>query len=438
MIEPRILKGFRDSLPRQELRRKELITILQEVFSSFGLVPIDTPVLEYTEVLLGKGGGETDKQVYTFTDHGGRSVAMRFDLTVPFARYMAGHAHELPLPFKRYHIDKVWRGENTQKGRYREFFQCDFDIVGIDHVSADFEILLIINESLKRLGIPSFSVHISHRGIFNSFLETLGIASCAQDVLKCVDKIQKIGKTEVEAQLTELITGPQAREVLAFITTSGTPREVLHELGRLSKKAQDHVMRMTALADYAEEAGCGDTLVVNPSITRGLDYYTGVVYETFLHEMESIGSICSGGRYNDLASLYTKKQLPGVGASIGLDRLLAALEEIAKPDERSSTADVLIICMDENRMGAYQRTACRLREAGLHVEVFLTKRRIPQQFSYAQKVGIPLALILGEEELESGTYTLRNLHTRTQQQCETLECLVSCCRLLTGKKESCL
>ncbi len=433
MIEPRILKGFRDSLPQQELRRKDLITCLESVFSSFGLVPIDTPVLEYTEVLLGKGGGETDKQVYTFTDHGGREVAMRFDLTVPFARYMASHAHELPLPFKRYHVDKVWRGENTQKGRYREFYQCDFDIVGIDHVSADFEILLIINESLKRLGIPAFSVHLSHRGIFNSFLADLGIADRAPDILRCVDKMQKIGLSEVEAQLQEIITIQQTRDVLAFISASGTPLEVLSALGDLCGKAQEHIHRLSILTDFAMDAGCADTLVINPSITRGLDYYTGVVYETYLDELEAIGSICSGGRYNDLASLYTKQKLPGVGASIGLDRLLAALDELSDTPSRSSTADVLVICMDESRMGDYQRIACRLREAGLHAEVSLTKRRLPQQFSYAERVGIPLALILGEEELESGTYTLRDLQSRMQERLQSIEKLVNRCRLLTGK-----
>lgn len=414
MIEPRVLKGFRDALPEQELARQEIIHSLTETFSSFGFVPIDTPVLEYRDVLLGKGGGETDKQVYAFRDHGKREVAMRFDLTVPFARFMAAHVNELSLPFKRYHIDKVWRGENTQKGRYREFYQCDFDIVGIDHVSADFEILFLMHQALTNLGLPEFTINISHRGVFNAFLETLGIREAGPDILRIVDKLQKIGSSEVISQLQEYVTGTQAQDIITFITADGTPEEILDTLRRLCGRETDELTRLRQLISYAQTAGFGGCLALNPSITRGLDYYTGVVFETFLKDLPGIGSVCSGGRYNDLASLYTKHHLPGVGSSIGLDRLMAALDELGLQRRRSSSVEIMIFCMDEKHMGSYQQTASRLRSSGFHTEVYLTKRKMQQQFSYAEKRMVPLGLMIGEAELNTGSYTLRDLSTRDQ------------------------
>ncbi len=433
MIVPRVLKGFRDSLPRQELARRKTVGLLAEAFESFGFVPIDTPVLEYREVLLGKGGGETDKQVYSFTDHGGRDVAMRFDLTVPFARYMASHVNELSLPFKRYHIDKVWRGENTQKGRYREFYQCDFDIVGADHVSADFEILFLMYSALKHIGIPSFHIHVSHRGIFNAFLEKLGLLDRSADILRIVDKLQKVGEEAVSAQLQELVSPRDAESVLQFIGASGTPEDVLDTLKSLCGEDQEHIIRLEQLLAAARSAGCIDAVVLNPSITRGLDYYTGVVFETFLDDLPGIGSICSGGRYNDLASLYTKHHLPGVGASIGLDRLAAALEELTDAETRSSCSDILILCLDENHMGFYQKTAADLRRQGLNTEVFLTKKKLQQQFSYAEKQMIPLALLLGEDEITSGGCSLKDLKRREQYRLDTMDSLAQRCReLLDG------
>ncbi len=430
MIEPRVLKGFRDSLPEQEISKRAAIRNLASTFESFGFVPIDTPVLEYRDVLLGKGGGETDKQVYGFTDHGGRDVAMRFDLTVPFARFMAAHVNELLLPFKRYHIDKVWRGENTQKGRYREFHQCDFDIVGIDHVSADFEILFMMHTALKRIGIPDFHIHISHRGIFNSFLKVLNVQDHSAEILRIVDKLQKIGRDDVSNQLCSFVSPAQAEEILQFISASGTPREILDTLTELCRAPTEDIQRVRTLLEYAEAADCMECLTLDPSITRGLDYYTGIVYETFLDELPGIGSICSGGRYNDLASLYTKQHLPGVGSSIGLDRLMAALEELNLAGNRGSSTDILIICMDEKHIGSYQKTASHLRNKGFNTEVFLSKRKMQQQFSYAEKRMIPLALILGEEELNSDSYSLKDLRTRKQYQLAGFSDLVSTCSLL--------
>ncbi len=436
MIEPRVLKGFRDSLPEYEIFKQQIIGSLTESFESFGFVPIDTPVLEYRDVLLGKGGGETDKQVYTFSDHGSRDVAMRFDLTVPFARFMAAHVNELPLPFKRYHINKVWRGENTQKGRYREFYQCDFDIVGIDHVSADFEILFMMYSALKYIGIPAFTIRIAHRGILNTFLDQLGAGGASAEILRIVDKLQKIGETEVLVQLQEYLTSRQAEQILSFINAEGSNKSILDTLSSLCGGKTEDIIRLETLLQYADEAGFSDSVEIDPSITRGLDYYTGTVFETFLNDLPNIGSICSGGRYNELASLYTKEHLPGVGSSIGLDRLLAALDELGLYSRRASTVDILIFCMDDSHMGYYQKTASQLREAGLHAEVYLTKRKMQQQFSYAEKRMIPLGLMIGDTEYQAGTYTIRDLRTRMQHEVSSMhELIQTSSSLLEGEHD---
>ena len=346
MIDPVILKGFRDSLPKDEIPKKRIIRTLEDVFSSFGFVPIDTPVLEYTEVLLGKGGGETDKQIFRFSDNGGRDVAMRFDLTVPFARFMAAHHDEVGIPFRRYHISKVWRGENPQKGRYREFTQCDFDLVGADNALSDAEILTMMHRSFSELGIERYTFHLSHRGLFSTFLATLSLEDKAVDILRTVDKLRKIGGEEVRKILEE-ITGSaeKAEKIIAFIT-AGEGKDflsTLESLENLSGGESEASKRMREIYSLLTALGIEKSFTFDPSITRGLDYYTGIVYETFLDDLPSIGSVCSGGRYNNLASLYMKEQLPGVGSSIGLDRLLAALEELGSPLLADSASAVILI-----------------------------------------------------------------------------------------------
>lgn len=416
-ITPRILKGFRDAQPEQEILRRETVHQLERAFRSHGLVPIDTPVLEYKEVLLGKGGGETDKQVYEFTDNGGREVAMRFDLTVPFARFMAMYSRQLPMPFKRYHIAKVWRGENTQKGRYREFYQCDFDIVGVDTAAADFEILLIILDSLTSIGVKDFTIHISHRGIFNDFLKTLSLEDSLVEVLRAVDKLAKIGEDKTKALLETIVTADQAAQILSYITFRSSDRaEVLQHLSKFVSADSPSVASLSAILDYLNDFGTGLNVVTDLSITRGLDYYTGIVYETFLDNLPSIGSICSGGRYNNLASLYTKEKLPGVGASIGLDRLLAAFDDPALADSLTvgrelRSSDLLIICMDENLTGFYGSIASQTRAKGIKTELYPLKRKLPQQFKYGERFSIPYALIIGSAEREKGVVNLKNLTT---------------------------
>ncbi len=412
IIEPRNLRGFRDSLPETESRKLEIQEKLTRIFHSFGFVPIDTPAMEYAEILLGKGGGETDKQVYRFLDHGQRDVALRFDLTVPFARFMAAHYHELPLPFKRYHMAKVWRGENTQRGRYREFIQIDFDIVAVDSTSADFEIMTVMAESMEALGIEAFHVYFSHRHLFNELLESMGLAGKYLPVLRIVDKLKKIGAQEVHAQLAELSGQQHAREILDFITAENSNRETLNKLSSVLANDSAAISRLQELSKCIEECGLQQRLILDPSITRGLDYYTGVVFETFLDKAPDIGSVCSGGRYNDLASLYTKEHLPGVGASIGLDRLLSALEDLGVSGSRRTAPDVLILLLDEPLLGAYHRLGKSLRGAGLSAEIYPTAKKVAVQLKYAEKRGIPLAIFYGENEMKKNKYNLRDLGHR--------------------------
>jgi len=410
LIEPRIPKGFRDFLPDKESQRLSIVRKLQSVFESFGFLPIDTPVLEFSEVLLGKGGGETDKEVYRFTDHGGRDVAMRFDLTVPFARFMAAHLAEVGLPFRRWHAAKVWRGENTQRGRYREFMQVDFDIVGTDTSSADLEILLIMKESLETLGVKRFSIRYAHRGLFNACLAALGVESPV-DALRTIDKQRKVGTEKTRQVLSEGCGPERAERILDLVAVEKTPEATLSKLSRVAGE-HSGVRRLSEIASALEHLGVSARFVLDPSITRGLDYYTGIVFESFLADLPEIGSVCSGGRYNELASLYTKQHLPGVGASIGLDRLLAAMEELHLAEGAPGRASVLVLFLDEALLGEYHRIAQSLRAAGMGAEVYPEKKKLAVQFAYAEKKGIPLAVVIGEQEAAAGTATLKDLRSR--------------------------
>ena len=412
LIQPKVLKGFRDFLPETEISRKEIQNTLEKTFKSFGMVPIDTPILEYTEVLLGKGSGETDKQIYRFNDHGGRDIAMRFDLTVPFARFMAAHINELYLPFKRYHISKVWRGENTQRGRYREFTQCDFDIVGVDTPEADFEILSIMHASLSALGLPEIHIHISHRDIFNTFLEKLGISDDSAEILRIVDKLAKIGEEQVLELLEKLSDSAKAAKILKYISASGSFDEILLQLEELSGGPNPGSERLRQVRQMMVHCGIEDLFILNPSITRGLDYYTGIVFETFLDELPQIGSVCSGGRYNNLASIYSKTEMPGVGSSIGLDRLMAALEELGNVNTRKSQTDVLILNIDENLKAYYFEIASKLRKEDINCEVFLETKKMKNQFTFAERKNIPVAVIIGEDEHTAGKISLKDLSAR--------------------------
>ena len=390
MIEPKVLKGFRDSLPQQEIVRQKLMSEIQRILRSFGFVPIDTPALEYTEVLLGKGGGETDKQMFRFTDNGGRDVAMRFDLTVPLARYVAANYSLLSFPFKRYHMSKVWRGEKPQKGRYREFWQCDFDMVGVDNAQSDFEILLLIHTCLSQMKVGPFKVSVSHRGLLNRFLSGLGIQDKSQDVLRAIDKLNKIGRDGVcEILIEEGLTQEQTDKVIDFISIDKSDfAKTLSILEGMFGQV-DEISRLGQILTMMKACGIEKDFSLDTSITRGLDYYTGIVYETLLLDMPQIGSICSGGRYNNLAGLYTKENLPGVGSCIGLDRLIAALEELKSPIVTdSSYADVMVVS-NKDDIGWSESVAMKLRAKGINADSYVGEKGLGQQFAYAEKNGIP-------------------------------------------------
>ncbi|MBN2653138.1 MAG: histidine--tRNA ligase [Spirochaetales bacterium] len=425
IIQPKILKGFRDFLPDQEINRKEITTTLTEVYESYGFVPIDTPVLEYTEILLGKGSGETDKQIYRFNDNGGRDVSMRFDLTVPFARFMAQYHNDLQLPFKRYHISKVWRGENTQKGRYREFTQCDFDIVGTDNAESDYEILSIMNKSFEKLGIKNIEFKISHRGIFNKMLESLNLSENLSDILRTVDKLAKIGIAATQAELTAITNDKEkTAKILEYIQAEGNFLHTLDKIEALSGGESEHSLRLRKIYEYLQAEEIADNFIIDPSITRGLDYYTGIVYETFFKDLPSIGSVCSGGRYNNLASLYTKQELPGVGSSIGLDRLIAALQELDLISSKPSKTECIILNFDSKLKKEYFKLATRLREAGIKTEVFLDDKKLGPQLNFAEKKSIPTAIICGEDEIQQGFFTLKNIKERNNIKVEKFDNLI--------------
>lgn len=412
-IQPKILKGFRDFLPQDEILRSDLIEKLTKTFRSYGFVPIDTPVLEYTEILLRKSNGETEKQMFRFEDNGGRDVAMRFDLTVPFARFTAQHKEELYFPFKRYHISKVWRGEKPQAGRYREFVQCDFDTVGSDSAVSDFETLSLMKAALSAIGVDEIKIHVNHRGIFNRFLKKLGLSEKSEDILRAVDKIAKVGEEKVSAELEE-ITGnaDSSAKIIDYIKPLSSFEETLSHIEELSGGEDEDSKRMKTIFSMMKAAGIEGTYMLDPAITRGLDYYTGIVYETFLEKLPSIGSVCSGGRYDNLAGLYMKEKLPGVGSSIGLDRLIAGLSELGITNAKGSYLDVEIFNTDENLNVQYQEVAAKLRKEGISVEVFPDTVKINKQYSVTDKKQIPWGIMLSSNSETANTITLKNLKTR--------------------------
>lgn len=422
LIQPKVLKGFRDFLPQDEILRADLIEKLTNTYRAYGFVPIDTPVLEYTEILLRKSNGETEKQVFRFEDNGGRDVAMRFDLTVPFARFTAEHREELYFPFKRYHIAKVWRGEKPQAGRYREFVQCDFDTVGSDSASADFEILSLMKAALSSIGVDDITIHVNHRGIFNRFLTKTGCSDKSEDILRIVDKIAKVGEQEVKDELTE-VTGStsSAEQILDYIKPCDTFAQTLDKIEKLAGGPAEDSKRMRDIYAMMVAAEIDKAYVLDPSITRGLDYYTGVVYETFLNKLPSIGSICSGGRYDNLAGLYMKDKVPGVGSSIGLDRLIAGLSQLGLATQKGSYLDAEIYNTSADLSIYYQKVAGLLRKAGVAVEVFPDSVKMSKQYAVTDKKNIPWGILISAEEAQNGTLTLKNLSTREQFQGITAE-----------------
>ncbi|HWL09608.1 MAG TPA: histidine--tRNA ligase [Planctomicrobium sp.] len=422
LIKPQTLKGFRDYMPEAMLAREKLMETARRVYRSFGFAPIDTPALEYAEVLLGKGGDESDKQLFRFIDQGDRDVAMRFDLTIPFARFAAANIGVLGTPFKRYHIGTVWRAEKPQKGRYREFMQCDFDTIGTESNASDIETLMVIHDLMEALGFSGFTIRVNHRQMLNGLLEKLGLLEKSTGVLRALDKLPKIGQAKVIEELTQQvgITESSAEQVLSFASLSGSPTEILDQVEQLlegNERGMEGVSRLRELFAVCKQSGISEQrLALDVSIARGLDYYTGTIYETFLTDLPGIGSVCSGGRYDNLAGIFTKEKLPGVGASLGLDRLLAAMEELGLVQNSGVSGQVMIAMFDESRLGDYMRLSRQLRRSGIATEVYPLARKLQKQLQYANRKHFRVAVIAGSQEFERGVWTVKDLETGEQSE----------------------
>lgn len=421
IIKPKTLKGFRDFLPQVMMPREAIMETARRIYRSYGYAPIDTPTLEHLEILTGKGSEETDRQMYHFIDHGKRAVGMRFDLTVPLARFAAQHIEQLGTPFKRYHIANVWRGENTQAGRYREFAQCDFDTIGTTSIASDVECVLVINDLLQAIGFQAFTIRINNRKVLNGLLEKFELRDKSTEVLRAIDKFEKAGREKVVAEIKACGgTEAQIDQILELVAIKGRPSHVLERLGELAQGndlAELGFSQLSELCGLVKQAGVSEeNFSIDPSIARGLDYYTGVVFETSLDDDPGIGSICSGGRYDNLAELYTKRELPGVGASLGLDRLLAAMERLGMIPAVSTPADVMILQFDSQYLGHYLAVASELRKAGLGVEVYPDAKKAGQQFKYADKRGFQACIVAGETEVESQTVQLKWLQDGVQTE----------------------
>ncbi|WP_298859521.1 histidine--tRNA ligase [uncultured Gimesia sp.] len=441
LIAPRTLKGFRDYLPAAMIPREQLIETAKSVYRSYGFSPIDTPALEYTEILTGKGGAESDKQMFRF-EQGGRDVAMRFDLTVPFARFAAQNINELGIPFKRYHVGTVWRGERPQKGRYREFVQCDFDTIGTTSNSADIETLFVIHDLMVKIGFSEFKIHINNRMILNGLLETLGLLNQSAEVLRALDKLPKSTPEAVILEMKEQgsLTQEQAEKVISLTTAKGSSEEILNELEQqLSGNSSGElgIKNLRELFQSVEKAGIPcERIVLDPSIARGLDYYTGTIFETFLNDLPNIGSVCSGGRYDNLAELFTTQSLPGVGASLGLDRLLAAMQELNMLKEVSTPASILVTQMDELYTPEYLRLSRNLRLKGLNVEVYPDTKAIKKQFKYANRHGFKIVIVAGVDDFKNQEWQVKELQTGTQTAVKESNLFEFISHILTAEQDS--
>ncbi len=420
-ITPSILPGFMELLPPDQMLFNKMLDTIKLSYEKFGFIPLDTPTIEKSEVLLAKTGGETEKQVYRF-NKGDNDLSLRFDLTVPLARYVAQHYNDLAFPFRRYHIGKVFRGEKPQKGRFREFYQCDIDIIGNENLSVinDAEILSVIYSTFKALGFDEFTIRINNRKVLNGFFESLNIENKVE-VLRIVDKLEKIGEEAVQKELADLgVASDVIGRLLTFIRIKGTNDNVINSLKAMeisNDLFKAGVEELEKVCEYIKYFGLPEkNNRIDLTIARGLDYYTGTIYETVLDNYPSIGSVCSGGRYDNLAQNYTDKKLPGVGISIGLTRLFYQLKEagIIGAEKKSSPTSLLIIPMQDTMSNALD-FATKIREAGISAEVYLNEGKIAKKFTYADKLGIPFALVIGEDEVKNSVFRLKNMKTGEQE-----------------------
>lgn len=420
-INPKTLSGFMELMPQDQILFEKIKKVIEEVYSSYGFYPLDTPVIEASEVLLAKAGGETEKQIYRF-NKGDNDLSLRFDLTVPLAKYVASRYNDLIFPFKRYQIGKVYRGERAQKGRFREFYQCDIDVVGNESlsISYDAEIPSIIYDIFKRLDVGDFAIKINNRKILSGFFESLNLNTKIIEILRVIDKIEKIGLEKVKEELKDLkIEQPHIDKIIDFILIDGSVNEKIEQLKNLSInniQYQEGINELEFVINTLEamDIDCNN-YEIDLTIARGLDYYTGTVYETKLKDYPSIGSVCSGGRYDNLASYYTDKKLPGVGISIGLTRLFYQLREanIIKIDN-NSVADITVLPMTENYEYVYKYVN-KLRSKNIKIDVvFLDKFK--QLIRYADRQNTPFVIIIGDDEVEKGTAILKDMRTGKQTE----------------------
>ena len=421
-VEPKTLPGFMELMPKDQILFNKMKEKIQKSYEKFGFLPIDTPIIEKAEVLLAKAGGETEKQIYSF-EKGDNNLALRFDLTVPLAKYVSQYYNELTFPFRRYQIGKVYRGERPQKGRFREFYQCDIDIIGDRELSIinDAEMPAIIYNTIKELGFEDFTICMNNRKILTGLFEELELQEKSVDVMRIIDKLEKIGKENVVATLKDDFSIPEEKinRIMEFIAIDGTTDEKLQKLEILKFKSaifNKGVEELKEVVKYVRSFGVPDTnFKVDLTIARGLDYYTGTVYETFLNKYREIGSVCSGGRYENLAEYYTDKKLPGVGISIGLTRLFYKLNELqAIKEEQKSVAKVLVISMIEDKTKALE-ISNTLVKSGICAEVYLEDKKIKAQFKYADRLEIPYVIVIGEDEITNNTITLKNMKEGNQE-----------------------
>ena len=421
-MTPRTLSGFMELLPGPQQQMERIMEILRRTYSLYGFTPLDTPVIESSEVLLAKGGGETEKQIYRFTK-GDTDLALRFDLTVPLAKYVALHQNELSFPFRRFQISKVYRGERAQKGRYREFYQADIDVIGdgsLD-ITNEAEIPSIIYKTFTALGLRRFKIRVNNRKVLNGLFAILGLEKQAGDVMRTIDKLEKIGPEKVRAILTDDFAVPgEAADALLALLASGDPMAALEPFKGKNELFDLGVAELETVVKYMSAFGVPEEhFTVDLTIARGLDYYTGTVYETVMLDHPEVGSICSGGRYDNLAEYYTDKQLPGVGISIGLTRLFSVLEAQGYLNDALVTApaDVLILPMTEELSPAIS-FATALRDAGVRAQLHCEEKKFKQKIAYADKLGIPYVIFLGEDEISSGVVACKDMATGEQTKLE--------------------
>ena len=427
---PRTLPGFMELLPEEQILFNQIQDKIRKSYERFGFLPLDTPIIELSEVLLAKAGGETEKQIYRFLK-GDTDLSLRFDLTVPLAKYVTEHYSNLSFPFRRYQIGKVYRGERQQKGRFREFYQCDIDIIGDGDLSIinDAELPSVIYSTFKDLGFGDFTICINNRKILSGLFLSLGLESISSDILRIIDKIEKIGKEEVIKELVNLnIDNSKIDYIIEFITMDGNTDDKLDKLRKLNIENEifnEGLNELSEVVKYVRAFGVPDkNFKIDLTIARGLDYYTGTVYETFLNDYKSLGSVCSGGRYDNLAEYYTDKKLPGVGISIGLTRLFYQLNEINLiKSNKKSIADVIIINMTDDFEYA-ANVATKLRTENINTQIYMEDKKIKAKFKYVDKLEVQYAVVIGEDEINSNNVTLKDMKTGEQVKV-TIEELIS-------------